>query len=113
MSVRYGFATWVREQLGEAGPADLKRFFDAHGVELSDQQWSRFLRGEIASVKLAVWTAICEVTGQPLSSFFEYRPTGEAPQLPRRSARQRTAVATAVPARRPRPRPLEFYGSGE
>jgi hypothetical protein len=115
VNLRYGFPEWVRDNLGQVGPADVMRHFDACGLQLSDQQWARLLRNEVASVKLSLWVAICEVTGQPLSSFFEYEPSG-GPRLPllrrRRNAKGNAPVrpAQAVDAGPARPSPFDFYG---
>jgi hypothetical protein len=110
MNVRYGFPGWVRDTLGDVGPAEVMRHFERFGIELSDQQWSRLLRNEVASVKLSLWTAICEATGLPLSRFIEYLPTGEGrPAMPPRKQKARMAPAATAPKRQ-RPSALEVYG---
>lgn len=111
MPVIYLFPTWAERTLGTRRPAAVARYFRERGFEQSREGWRKLLSSEPKSISIATWATICEITGQPLSSFIDYAPTGRA-TLKRKVERagRPSARQPLQPAPVPPPALSDFYG---
>lgn len=94
-----GFREWCERVIGSTSPSAVRDYFGARGLHHSRQAWAKRLRPHLNQVALAHWLDICEVTGEPLGQFIDYRPSGG----PRRALASQAPKNTGRPTtRRPR-----------
>lgn len=110
MTVHYHFPAWARQHIGSDRPAEVKRWFDARGVEREREFWRGLLRRKPkASIVLSTWGPICTAARVPLSGFIEIEPS-DTPLIVR--PRPPRAKGKPAPVPRPQPpRPADYFGA--
>jgi len=102
----YGFPNWIRTHVSDPiSPTKVQRWFAERGVSMSRQAWTKLLDDSIDAPRLETWAAICEATGEPLSTFITYVPTGRVRVLNRSARAPRKRKVTTRPKTAPTFRP--------
>ena len=107
--LRYGFPSWARRHVEPCTPAELTRYFEDRGVYRSKEFWRKLLRGHVRAAKLETWVAICDATGEPLSTFLAYEPDGRPPAPRPRKKPARRAQRKADSLLPPPPDPRRYF----
>lgn len=118
MGLRYLFPAWAARHIASPPtPAAVKKYFDARGFRQSREQWRKMLRNKPDYIVISFWACVCEATGEPLSTFLNYTPTGVMPVIrrvpPRRPRKQQPQPNRRAAAPLAAPNPADFFGGDD